>query len=320
MSKKAAAYARIRQLANLGLPEGTFITAVLPELQAIVPHAAAAFLWLDAAGEVTNSYADEYFEGGFPGMADARNVVGQLLRIEVGTPALPLGRLVLQRGTLQPFGAAEGADALSIARYIAQGIAAARGGEELVSKVEHAACFEEELLVCDPAGEVVHATDRCRRMLLLATGCPITPASLPTVAARSAEMLRSLLRPVAGASAEQITSRDTFWGRFSFHVIRLHGDHAALAGLYGIVLKRQKPAVLRIVEAMSDAALSPQQRQIALMIVMGRSNKDIGVQLGVSINTVAYHVKCLFSKLDVHDRAGLLVRLLHASASPAEAR
>jgi DNA-binding CsgD family transcriptional regulator len=68
------------------------------------------------------------------------------------------------------------------------------------------------------------------------------------------------------------------------------------------------------VEAMGRLALSPQQREIALLIAQGRSNPEIAEGLGVSGNTVAYHVKQLFLKLDVHDRAGAVERIAGATA------
>jgi LuxR family maltose regulon positive regulatory protein len=67
--------------------------------------------------------------------------------------------------------------------------------------------------------------------------------------------------------------------------------------------------ILRFVQAMGHLPLSPQQREIALMIAQGRSNHDIADTLGVSGNTVAYHIKQLFLKLDVHDRAGAVQRI-----------
>jgi len=60
---------------------------------------------------------------------------------------------------------------------------------------------------------------------------------------------------------------------------------------------------------MPKVPLSPQQREIALLIAQGKSNQEIAEGLGVSGNTVAYHIKQLFLKLDVHDRAGAVERI-----------
>jgi FixJ family two-component response regulator len=49
--------------------------------------------------------------------------------------------------------------------------------------------------------------------------------------------------------------------------------------------------------------------------MLGKSNQEIAEGLGVSGNTVAYHIKQLFLKLNVHDRAGAVERI--TSGSPA---
>jgi DNA-binding CsgD family transcriptional regulator len=67
--------------------------------------------------------------------------------------------------------------------------------------------------------------------------------------------------------------------------------------------------ILRFVRAMGSLPLSPQQREIALMIAQGRSNQEIADGLGISGNTVAYHIKQLFLKLDVHDRAEAVAKI-----------
>ena len=42
---------------------------------------------------------------------------------------------------------------------------------------------------------------------------------------------------------------------------------------------------------------------------LGLSQTQIAEGLGISGNTVAYHVKQLFLKLDVHDRAGAVAKI-----------
>jgi DNA-binding CsgD family transcriptional regulator len=102
---------------------------------------------------------------------------------------------------------------------------------------------------------------------------------------------------------------DTKWGRFLLRAYWLDDDYEAADALVGVRIQRQEPMIIRFVQAMVRLPLSPQQREIALMIAQGRSNKEIAEGLGVSGNTVAYHIKQLFLKLDVHDRAGALERI-----------
>jgi two-component system nitrate/nitrite response regulator NarL len=49
-------------------------------------------------------------------------------------------------------------------------------------------------------------------------------------------------------------------------------------------------------------ALSPRQRQILALIAEGRGNEQIAAELGVSANTIKFHVRTLYSRLGVHNR------------------
>ncbi len=48
--------------------------------------------------------------------------------------------------------------------------------------------------------------------------------------------------------------------------------------------------------------LSPRLRQILILIDRGLSNDEIAVQLGLSANTVKFHVRSLYARLGVHSR------------------
>ena len=56
--------------------------------------------------------------------------------------------------------------------------------------------------------------------------------------------------------------------------------------------------------------LSPQQREVALLLAQGKSNQEISTALNVSNNTASYHVTQLFFRLDAHDRADAVSRIL----------
>ena len=58
----------------------------------------------------------------------------------------------------------------------------------------------------------------------------------------------------------------------------------------------------RLAQRMAAPELSPRERQVLGLIVKGRSNKEIGADLGVAENTVKNHVKVVLDKLGVQDR------------------
>ena len=244
---------------------------------------------------------------------DAHHVLYGIVR-EQGAA---LGQLSLYRPLDAPaFTPRERADLASVMRYVAHGIA---GDDTRAKDLASAFTFEdsddEAMLVTDRSGNIRHGSEKARRLLLLATTSDINPASLKAaVNERAAQVLRTLcarLDSVARGEEAQppVLSLDTKWGRHFLRAYWLDDDNQAADALIGVRIQRQEPMILRFVQAMGRLPLSPQQREIALMIAQGKSNQEIAEGLGVSGNTVAYHIKQLFLKLDVHDRAGAVERI-----------
>ena len=225
-----------------------------------------------------------------------------------------LGQLSLYRSIEAPaFGTRERADLSSVMRYVAHGVA---GGD---AQPDAAFTFQdsddEAMLVTDRSGRVRHASDKGRRLLVLATTSEINPASLKSaVNERASQALRALcgkLEAIARGDdgSPPVMVFDSGWGRHVMRAYWLSEDPRASEALVGVRIQRQEPMILRFVQAMGRLPLSPQQREIALMIAQGKSNQEMAEGLGVSGNTIAYHIKQLFLKLDVHDRAGAIARI-----------
>jgi DNA-binding CsgD family transcriptional regulator len=245
---------------------------------------------------------------------DAHHVLYGIVR-EQGAA---LGQLSLYRPLDAPaFTPRERADLASVIRYIAHGIAGddSRPRESAGGGFSFQDSEDEAMLVTDRTGNIRHASEKGRRLLLLATTSEINPASLKaSVNERATQVLRTLCgRLGAVAHGEEPTPPmmilDTKWGRHILRAYWLDDDNQAADALIGVRVQRQEPMILRFVRAMGRLPLSPQQREIALMIAQGKSNQEIAEGLGVSGNTVAYHIKQLFLKLDVHDRAGAVERI-----------
>jgi DNA-binding NarL/FixJ family response regulator len=60
-----------------------------------------------------------------------------------------------------------------------------------------------------------------------------------------------------------------------------------------------------------DDRLTARELQVLQLICEGRSNRDIGAKLGVSVNTVAVHRANIMNALGVHKTAELVVYAIH---------
>jgi DNA-binding NarL/FixJ family response regulator len=61
--------------------------------------------------------------------------------------------------------------------------------------------------------------------------------------------------------------------------------------------QRAAPPVRR-----DPSGMSPRLRQILALIAQGRSNEEIAVELGLSPNTIKFHVRALYARLGVRNR------------------
>lgn len=60
----------------------------------------------------------------------------------------------------------------------------------------------------------------------------------------------------------------------------------------------------------NNAALSPREREIARMIAKGYPNKTVAAVLEISAWTVGTHLRRMFAKLGVKNRAAMVARLI----------
>ncbi|MEA4908364.1 MAG: helix-turn-helix transcriptional regulator [Anaerolineaceae bacterium] len=58
-----------------------------------------------------------------------------------------------------------------------------------------------------------------------------------------------------------------------------------------------------------DSELSGREREVAALLLQGKSNKQIAFDLGVSVRTVEYHLSRIYAKLGVSSRAAAVLKL-----------
>ena len=165
------------------------------------------------------------------------------------------------------------------------------------------------MAVLDEAGELLFADDAWMRLCRLARGEPISPRE----SRDEPKALREFLRGVgiaARAATKSLHVVSSPWGQFAFR-------HHSLDGITGgkataLVVSRLATEPVRLTEGASRLDLSAQQREVALMVALGMTNAEMAEKLGVSVNTAGYHVKQVFVKLGVHDRADVARSLREA--------
>jgi len=65
-----------------------------------------------------------------------------------------------------------------------------------------------------------------------------------------------------------------------------------------------------------DASLTPREREVAALVVSGRSARAIGTELVISERTVETHVAAIYRKLGVDNRSELAECLVAGEAAP----
>jgi len=232
----------------------------------------------------------------------------------------PLGQLSLYRGAhRQAFCAVDRGAISSVAGYIAHGLGDSLANGRYASADQSYRDTEQQaMLTLERDGRLRHCSSAARRMLHFVTldsvnrGTVIQQdAAIHSLTRELAEQLVAHARdgdePGGRPPGMVVTNR---WGRFVLRAYWLTDDPHAPDALIGVQLRRQEPTVLRLSQAMRRLALSPQQKEVGLLLAQGKSNPEIAGALGVSLNTANYHVKQLFSKLNAHERSEVAPKLL----------
>ena len=229
----------------------------------------------------------------------------------------PLAQISLYRGAGdKPFDKAS-ADALrSVIRYLATGLAVSPSPQ----RTEDAAVVvEEDLGVVGLTGAVITGPEAWHRLLRLAALTEVSPRHAP----KEHEVIELFVRRVCGELLSRQRNapplrefiHETAWGRFVIRAFPLSDPKGRQADQVALLIRREEPRSLSLVRGTARSALSPQQREVALLIVAGKSNRQIADDLGLSINTASSHVKQVYARLEVNERSAVARELLHLAQS-----
>jgi DNA-binding CsgD family transcriptional regulator len=221
-----------------------------------------------------------------------------------------LGQLSLYRPkSARTFNNDERGELASIMHYVAHGVSQrSRGGATAQSLVDST---DDAIFLVGADGELRQSSAAAQNLLALSMLGRVGPADreLGDAARPTLRHLVARLREGLGGADVGPPSAviDNAWGRFLLRTYALGDTQDAT---YAVRIVRQEPLLLQFVDALSGFGLSPQQREIAAGLARGASNQELAQSLGVSGNTVAYHIKQLFARLDTHDRQQMVGRVL----------
>jgi DNA-binding CsgD family transcriptional regulator len=133
-------------------------------------------------------------------------------------------------------------------------------------------------------------------------------AVLPAPIARLCQSLSKVFSDGASASPPTYHHANV-WGGFTFRAQWLDQDDPA-SGLIGITVSHKVPLPVRLIRSVTRLSLTRRQAQVCMLMASGISNDKIAEQLGISRHTAIAHGRWIYNKLDVHNRAELVSKLL----------
>jgi DNA-binding CsgD family transcriptional regulator len=209
----------------------------------------------------------------------------------------------------KPFAAPDAQALRGLLRYLAAGLAEP---DRPVARTEESIVVEEQLGIVTGGGDIVSGSDAWKRLVRLGAVARVSPGE----AARERGAIEDFLRDLTGSARDgdgarpaQIV-RETAWGRFTVTAFRLDDERGRRGTQIALLIRREEPKALSLVRGAGNSELSPQQREVALLLAQGRTNPEIAEALGLTLNTASYHVKQVYAKLDVNDRDAVSERLL----------
>jgi len=231
----------------------------------------------------------------------------------------PFAQVSFYRGVAdKPFDGENAAALRSLLRYLATGL----GARDSPSCSDEAAVVvEEDLGVVSPSGTMINAPETWYRLLRLAALAEVSPRHALKERDAIELFVQRVCEQLSPSKSRAIPPRElihlTAWGRFVIRAFRLIDPMGRRADQVALLIRREEPSTLSLVRGTGVAALSPQQREVALLIVAGKSNREIADDLGLSFNTASSHVKQVYARLEVNERSAVARKLLHLAQSAA---
>src|SRR5262249_31671530 len=152
---------------------------------------------------------------------------------------------------------------------------------------------EEWLGIVGLDGTLISAPPEWSRLVRLLVIQEATPRGAHDEQRMVAHFLRRICGGLTGAEGEPIrrleSEHQSPWGRFRIRAYRMPDIEGRNADQVGLLIGRTEPRALALVRGTGGYGLSPQQREVALLLADGKSNQEIGRALSLKLNTASYH-------------------------------
>jgi DNA-binding CsgD family transcriptional regulator len=243
----------------------------------------------------------------------------QILYGVLGSASLPIGQISFYRGERDAnFSYSDRTMLRGLLRYLSSGL---RPQRSTLQPVEQAQVVEEWLGIITPDGATVSASadwSRLVRLLAMKTVDPRRAREEERVVAEFLRQICSHFNKPDGTTVDFVDLEyESPWGRFRVRAYRLPNLQPGPADHVGLLVGRFEPRALALARGTGASRLSPQQREVALLLADGKSNQEIARSLALTFNTASYHVKQVFARLQVHSREeveDVLLRLAREAA------
>jgi DNA-binding NarL/FixJ family response regulator len=96
-------------------------------------------------------------------------------------------------------------------------------------------------------------------------------------------------------------------------------DDAPASNAPSVQMHADAPAPREPLPPSAFNALTPREKQIAYLAAQGMTNRQIGAETGLSINTISNHLKRVYAKLGVQSRTELAWRLQYLDMNTSDA-
>lgn len=271
-----------------------------------------AAAWLKRHPAITNPLLldDRFYQSDIYNVVYRRFDMHHVLWLPTVDNGKPNGVLRLYRPkTQKPFGREDQALAGQLLPYLAHAIKAANDGQFRYER--EATCG---VIVMDLQGKVLFQSPEARKLLHAASN-PALDANHDRGKALLLAELTRLCAKLQAASSGLSTSPPCYRhtgaaGEFLFHAYWLESQSGESGSLIGISAEHREPLKLKLLRSLQHSALSPTQKEVAMLLTQGISFEQIGQSLHIKPATVKDHVGKIYGKLDVRQRDEVLPKLL----------